>query len=383
MTDYDSLWLDQVHDVIPPEFDLPPKQLETLPIINNLVHVTYLQRKLERSLLLALFMNSSRKPVKFPQVKIVTAIGNSSEFSPVITMLVYKSGRVVLSGACNTESVIFVVQYLRRDFMRCGVYTGFMPSMLSNVVVHATLPYFLDLERLKQDNAWLNFVKSEFPGLMFNVNKNHEGVLPSQKARRLLPQNVLDSLLKEGVDENTVEQILRVLAFTNGKVVVTGGKRWEDVVDGMSNIISMLKPYAVAPNTQAASRLASSSSAATAAKSDALPSQVRRAWIDSVSELSEKTPGSEQRTKKTTGRKRSHIVHERKTAAAEQRKRRNRLNIRTSELLSAEQISKWSNDKKSDDKRRGTGTRRKAENSSDQEKKPRKRRAKPAHVAEE
>lgn len=204
---YDAQQLAMLELVVPKSFTNYSEHA-TPPVVNNMVHVVKLLREANIMFPLHRFMNSSRRRTKFKQVSIRYTQLAKTSISPVVTILAYESGNLVICGTRSAESVVWALQMMRMDLAQCGVYTSMSGLAIVNVVVQAFLDFPIDLRRLVATNGYeASYEDEEFPGVMLKV---------------------------DGV---------RVLAFENGKFVLTGARSYREQFEAARKTSNILAAY--------------------------------------------------------------------------------------------------------------------------------------------
>ncbi|MET1129207.1 MAG: TATA-box-binding protein [Thermoproteota archaeon] len=146
---------------------------------------------------------------------IVTAEYNPEQFpglvyrldEPKVTALIFKSGKMVVTGAKSTKELIEAIKRIVRNLKKHGIPIYGRPKVqIQNIVASASLNICVDLERaaLTLENSM--YEPEQFPGLIHRMDE---------------PRVVL-------------------LIFSSGKMVITGAKREEEVFQAVNNIFNRL-----------------------------------------------------------------------------------------------------------------------------------------------
>jgi transcription initiation factor TFIID TATA-box-binding protein len=146
---------------------------------------------------------------------IVTAEYNPEQFpglvyrldEPKVTALIFKSGKMVVTGAKSTKDLIEAIKRIVRNLKKHGIPIYGRPKVqIQNIVASASLNICVDLERaaLTLENSM--YEPEQFPGLIHRMDE---------------PRVVL-------------------LIFSSGKMVITGAKREEEVFQAVNNIFNRL-----------------------------------------------------------------------------------------------------------------------------------------------
>ncbi len=126
---------------------------------------------------------------------------------PKVTALIFKSGKMVVTGAKSTQQLIEAVKKIIRELKKHGIVIVGRPKVqIQNIVASANLNICVDLERaaLTLENSM--YEPEQFPGLIYRMQN---------------PRVVL-------------------LIFSSGKMVITGAKREEEVKEAVYNIRAKL-----------------------------------------------------------------------------------------------------------------------------------------------
>jgi transcription initiation factor TFIID TATA-box-binding protein len=127
--------------------------------------------------------------------------------SPKVTSLIFKSGKMVVTGAKSTEELIKAVKRIIKTLKKHGIdITGKPKIQIQNIVASANLHVNVNLDKaafLLENNM---YEPEQFPGLIFRMDD---------------PKVVL-------------------LIFSSGKMVITGAKREEEVYRAVKKIFEKL-----------------------------------------------------------------------------------------------------------------------------------------------
>jgi len=264
MAGYDQKWLASLTDEIPQKYQISQQKIGELPQINNLVYVVNFRRRLEIMQIVQIFRSIGRHHVKFPQNRMMFVQNCDTSLAPIITTLLYDSGCHLISGGHNIESTLRVIQLLRYDMARYGIEVGLESISLVNVVVDANLRAGIDLMALKQQYNVVRWEPHEFPGAMFAMREDTNALEAHVKRSAALdpfaPRN----------------RSVRILAFPNGKLVLTGGKNYAMMLTITERLRQILQPFLLADDKLVRSRNKTKSRVP---PRHALASSVRRDYI--------------------------------------------------------------------------------------------------------
>jgi len=127
--------------------------------------------------------------------------------SPKVTSLIFKSGKMVVTGAKSTEELIKAVKRIIKTLKKHGIDIVGKPKIqIQNIVASANLHVNVNLDKaafVLENNM---YEPEQFPGLIYRMDD---------------PKVVL-------------------LIFSSGKMVITGAKREEEVYTAVKKIFDKL-----------------------------------------------------------------------------------------------------------------------------------------------
>ncbi|KSW12692.1 TATA-box-binding protein [Pyrodictium occultum] len=169
--------------------------------MENIVATVSLDQTLDLNLIERSILTVEYNPEQFPGL--VYRLD-----SPKVTALIFKSGKMVVTGAKSTRDLIEAVKKIVRNLKKHGIQIYGRPKVqIQNIVASANLNVCVDLERaaLTLENSM--YEPEQFPGLIHRMDE---------------PRVVL-------------------LIFSSGKMVITGAKREEEVYEAVNKIYEKLK----------------------------------------------------------------------------------------------------------------------------------------------
>ncbi|CAK1601089.1 unnamed protein product [Parnassius mnemosyne] len=129
---------------------------------------------------------------------------------PRATALVFRSGKIVCTGARNEHDSYIAARKLARIIQKLGFPAKFLNFKIQNFIATADLRFPVKLEALQQAHGQFASYEPElFPGLVY---------------RMVRPRVVL-------------------LIFVNGKIVFTGGKSRNEISEALEIIYPILRSY--------------------------------------------------------------------------------------------------------------------------------------------
>lgn len=129
---------------------------------------------------------------------------------PRATALVFRSGKIVCTGARNEHDSYIAARKFARIIQRLGYPAKFLNFKIQNFIATADLRFPVRLEALQQAHGQFASYEPElFPGLVY---------------RMIRPRVVL-------------------LIFVNGKLVITGGKTKQDIYEAVDIIHPILRSF--------------------------------------------------------------------------------------------------------------------------------------------
>ena len=177
--------------------------MEVKPIIKieNIVATVTLDQTLDLHAIARSVPNVEYDPEEFPGL--ILRLEN-----PKLTALVFNSGKMVVTGAKSTQTLIKGFKKIIRLFVRHGIIIVGKPKIqIQNIVASANLGVEVDLEKAAYLLPNTMYEPEQFPGLIHRMDD---------------PKVVL-------------------LIFSSGKMVITGAKSEEDVQRAVENIFKKLK----------------------------------------------------------------------------------------------------------------------------------------------
>lgn len=179
------------------------EEVEAKPVatIENIVATVSLDQELDLRLIERVILTAEYNPEQFPGL-----VYRLEE--PKVTALIFKSGKMVVTGAKSTKALIEAVKRIVRNLKKHGIPIKGRPKVqIQNIVASANLGVCVDLEiaALSLENSM--YEPEQFPGLIHRMDE---------------PRVVL-------------------LIFGSGKMVITGAKREDEVYMAVNGIYEKLK----------------------------------------------------------------------------------------------------------------------------------------------
>lgn len=129
---------------------------------------------------------------------------------PRCTALIFKSGKIVCTGARNEEMANLGCRKFARIIQKLGYCVKFLDFKIQNLVATVDLRFPIRLENLNQMHGQFSSYEPElFPGLIYRMVK---------------PRVVL-------------------LIFVNGKIVFTGAKSKHEIAESLENMYPILQSF--------------------------------------------------------------------------------------------------------------------------------------------
>ena len=149
-----------------------------------------------------------RKRIKFPQAKIRYGNVSTDRWE---TMIVYRSGRYVLSGMRTKMTAIHRLQSFRLDMHQSNMPVGLTSMVIVNNVGNATIPFDVDIKAAHESRRLPDSAleQKDFPGMTFKMRR------------------------------------VQVLAFANGECVLTGSADLLEMYLVRSMVEDALRPFAL------------------------------------------------------------------------------------------------------------------------------------------
>jgi transcription initiation factor TFIID TATA-box-binding protein len=169
--------------------------------IVNIVVSTSLEHDIPLEKMAAVLPNTEYNPEQFPGLVIRIK-------EPKTSALIFSSGKVVCTGARTLEKVEESIQKIIEALKKINIDIKIKPKItVQNVVASGTIGMDLNLNKLamKLDNT--EYEPEQFPGLVYKL----------------------------------MEAKATFLLFSNGKIVCTGTKSKEQVMDAIHKLIAVLQ----------------------------------------------------------------------------------------------------------------------------------------------
>jgi transcription initiation factor TFIID TATA-box-binding protein len=169
--------------------------------IENIVATVILEHPIDLSLIETKLPEVDYNPDQFPGLVYRLE-------QPKITALIFKSGKMVVTGAKSVNQLVFAVKKILKTLINKGIPIQGKPQIqIQNIVASANLGAIIDLERAALALPGSMYEPEQFPGLIYRMEK----------------------------------PIVVLLIFSSGKMVITGAKREEEVVKAVNSIYERLK----------------------------------------------------------------------------------------------------------------------------------------------
>lgn len=168
--------------------------------IENIVATVIFEHQLDLDLIEQGVSNIEYNPDQFPGLILRLD-------SPKVTALIFKSGKMVVTGAKRTQDLIKAVKKILKMFIKSGVTISGKPRIqIQNIVASANLGMEVLLEKAAYLLENTMYEPEQFPGLIYRLTD---------------PKVVL-------------------LIFSSGKMVITGAKSEEEVEKAVNHTYKTL-----------------------------------------------------------------------------------------------------------------------------------------------
>ncbi|MDM7274954.1 MAG: TATA-box-binding protein [Thermoprotei archaeon] len=169
--------------------------------IENIVATVILEHPLDLSLIESRLPDVDYNPDQFPGL--VYRLDQ-----PKVTALIFKSGKMVVTGAKSVNQLVFAVKKILKTIINKGIPIHGKPQIqIQNIVASANLGAIIDLEKAALALPSSMYEPEQFPGLIYRMSK----------------------------------PVVVFLIFSSGKMVITGAKREEEVERAVNVIYETLK----------------------------------------------------------------------------------------------------------------------------------------------
>jgi transcription initiation factor TFIID TATA-box-binding protein len=169
--------------------------------IENVVASASVDAEIDLDKVAATLANAEYEPEQFPGLVLRLT-------EPKAAILVFSSGKMVCTGAKNTETITVAINKTMEQIRSAGIkIKGKATITVQNIVASSDLGTELNLDKVAFSLQNAEFEPEQFPGLVFRV-----------------------------FDPKVV-----FLLFRSGKIVCTGAKKSADVDRGVAKLIEELK----------------------------------------------------------------------------------------------------------------------------------------------
>ncbi|MFH1835956.1 MAG: TATA-box-binding protein [Methanobacteriota archaeon] len=132
--------------------------------IENIVSSITLERKLDLEYL-AEHMQGVRNPERFPGLVYKLT-------KPKVAMLLFRTGKVICSGALSKKDITCAVDTLLKELRRCRIRVKNKPLIkIQNIVASANLGFMVNLDTLVTKCVSTEYEPEQFPGLVYRLDE--------------------------------------------------------------------------------------------------------------------------------------------------------------------------------------------------------------------
>ncbi|MEM0366081.1 MAG: TATA-box-binding protein [Acidilobaceae archaeon] len=171
--------------------------------IENIVATVVLEHSLDLALIESRMPDVDYNPDQFPGLVYRLE-------QPKVTALIFKSGKMVVTGAKSINQLVFAVKKILKNMINKGIPIHGKPQIqIQNIVASANIGMVIDLEKAALVLPGSMYEPEQFPGLIYRMDK----------------------------------PVVVLLIFSSGKMVVTGAKREEEVVKAVNTIYETLREH--------------------------------------------------------------------------------------------------------------------------------------------
>ncbi len=171
--------------------------------IENIVATVILEHPLDLTLIETKLPEVDYNPDQFPGLVYRLE-------QPKVTALIFKSGKMVVTGAKSVNQLVFAVKKILKTLVNKGIPIYGKPQIqIQNIVASANLGALVDLEKAALALPGSMYEPEQFPGLIYRMDK----------------------------------PVVVLLIFSSGKMVITGAKREEEVVKAVNAIYERLREH--------------------------------------------------------------------------------------------------------------------------------------------
>ncbi|KYQ91229.1 TATA-binding protein [Tieghemostelium lacteum] len=183
--------------------DLSKHPSGIIPTLQNIVSTVNMATELDLKVIALNARNAEYNPKRFAAVILRIR-------EPKTTALIFKSGKMVCTGAKSEESSRLAARKYARIIQKLDFPAKFQDFKIQNIVGSCDVKFPIKLERLHDAHtSFTNYEPEIFPGLIYKM---------------IQPKVVL-------------------LIFVSGKIVLTGAKVREEIYEAFENIYPVLTAF--------------------------------------------------------------------------------------------------------------------------------------------
>ncbi|MEM1628648.1 MAG: TATA-box-binding protein [Desulfurococcaceae archaeon] len=168
--------------------------------VENIVATVILEHELDLELIESLIPNITYKPEQFPGL--IFRLDR-----PKATALIFKSGKMVVTGTKSTQQLIEAVKKIIRTLDRYGIrITGRPRVQIQNIVAGGDIHAYVNLEKAAYQLEDSMYEPEQFPGLIHRMRDPRVVLLIFSSGKM-----VITGAKEEGEVERAVKQVARAL----------------------------------------------------------------------------------------------------------------------------------------------------------------------------
>jgi TATA-box binding protein (TBP) (component of TFIID and TFIIIB) len=144
------------------------------PLMSNGVMSADMGRILPLDQLLVAIPAATRAPIRFPRIGLLMSAFNDRKLCAMPALFIYKSGKVVVSGAPLMEQGFYVLQRFALELARLGLRPWLHMAAVVNMVARSVTDAYVNLPKLAASVPSVNYDPGRFAGAQFDWKSGHK-----------------------------------------------------------------------------------------------------------------------------------------------------------------------------------------------------------------
>lgn len=145
------------------------------PLMSNGVMSADMGRTLPLDQLLVAMPAATRAPIRFPRIGLSMAAFNDRKLCAMPALFIYKSGKVVVSGAPLMEQAFYVLQRFALELARLKLRPWLHMTAVVNMVARSVTDAYVNLPKLAMCVPGVTYDPNRFAGAEYPWTSGHKG----------------------------------------------------------------------------------------------------------------------------------------------------------------------------------------------------------------